>query len=62
MYGMEARERFRMRTDSTSGESALSFDELVEMLYRVLRNFPEAGKAVEEAFLAMAKQARNGAE
>ena len=52
---MEARERFRMQTDSASGESGLSFEELVELLYRVLRNFPEAREAVEEAFLAMAK-------
>ena len=32
------------------------------MLYKVLRFYPEARKAVEEAFLAMAKDPRNGAQ
>ena len=45
---------------SVNGGDGVSFDDLMGMLYKVLRFYPEARKAVEEAFLAMAKRTKNG--
>ena len=55
---MELRERFgppNGNACSVSGGDGPSFEDLMGMLYKVLRFYPEARKAVEEAFLAMAK-------
>ena len=65
MYGMEVRGRFGRPSGSAgsvNGGEGPSFDDLMGMLYKVLRDHPEAREAVEEAFLAMAKQAKQRAE
>ena len=55
---MERRARFRLY-GKNAGREGLSLDELMAMLYRVLRKHPAAMVAVEEEFLAMSK---NGIE
>ena len=59
MNRVTKRVRYRQQMAPASGVGegkGLSFDELVEVLYRVLRRHPEAMADVEEAFLGMAKK------
>ena len=65
MYGMEVRGRFGRPTgnaNSVCGPEGPSFEDLLGMLYKVLRFYPEAREAVEVAFLEMSKRAKNGVQ
>ena len=56
---MTKRVRYRQRATPTNdavGGDGLSFEEMVEVLYRVLRKHPEAMADVEKAFVEMAKK------
>ena len=65
MEGMERCGRFEPpngSAESVCGPEGPSFEDLARMLYRVLRDYPEAREAVEEAFLELAKRSKNGVQ